>query len=154
MQILGLEIGGSWTRAMPLSLQSTKNAESSLTVSFSHILFIQMREETFKGRCYDHNFWQNLSFFSKTNVMITIFGDFCQFSAKKCRFSQKPILCYLYIFWKTSVSLRKKTNICRHIFGENIFKIITTVPGIRASIGSSKNYFLESEIFLLNTLSL
>jgi hypothetical protein len=45
-------------------------------------------------------------------VMITIFCDFCQFSAKK-----------LALFWV------KDANFFAIFFGENIFKIITSVPG-------------------------
>jgi hypothetical protein len=60
---------------------------------------------TTRGRCYDHNFLRflpifgekKLAFFSKTNVMITIFA-------------------------KTSSSLSKNANIFARFFVENIFK--------------------------------
>jgi hypothetical protein len=62
--------------------------------------------------------------------MIIIFGDFCQFSAKKLAFFSQN-LCYDQIFFtKTSSSLSKNANIFAKFFGENIFKIITSVPGV------------------------
>jgi hypothetical protein len=63
-----------------------------------------------RGRCYEHNFLRfstifgkKLAFFSKTNVMIKILHD-------------------LALFWV------KNANIYAKFFGENIFKIITSVP--------------------------
>jgi hypothetical protein len=63
------------------------------------------------GRCYDHNFCdfclflaKKLAFFSKTNVIITIFP-------------------------KTSSSLAQNANFFAKCFGENILKIITSVLG-------------------------
>jgi hypothetical protein len=61
------------------------------------------------------------------DVMIAIFGDFCQFSAKKMGvFSQKPML-------RSSVCKnlqqfeQKKRRFFREIFlGENILKVITS----------------------------
>jgi hypothetical protein len=47
------------------------------------------------------------------DVMITIFGDFCQFSAKKWLFSQKRML--LSIFSKISSSLSNKRQYFRQI---------------------------------------
>jgi hypothetical protein len=58
--------------------------------------------------------------------MITIFCDFCQFSAKKMAFSQNQ--CYDEIFATTSSSSRKNANIFGKSFGENISKIILSVP--------------------------
>jgi hypothetical protein len=58
------------------------------------------------------------------DVMLTILGDFCQFSAKKWRFFQKK--CYYKFFTKTSSSVIKNANFCAKFFGENIFKIITS----------------------------
>jgi hypothetical protein len=54
------------------------------------------------------------------DVMITIFCDFRQFSAKYWRFSQKPML------WHNLALFRVKNA---NFFAENILKIITPVPG-------------------------
>jgi hypothetical protein len=60
----------------------------------------------------------------RVDVVITIFCDFCQISAKNWRFSQ----CYELIFSKTSSSLSKKRQYFRQFFfGESILKIITSV---------------------------
>jgi hypothetical protein len=63
------------------------------------------------GRCYDHNFLrfltifgEKVAFFSKTNVMINILHK-------------------LALFWV------KNANFFAEFFGENILKIITSVPG-------------------------
>jgi hypothetical protein len=53
-------------------------------------------------------FGEKMAFFSKTNVMITNFA-------------------------KTSSSLSKKRHLFAKFFGENILKIITSVPGRPAS---------------------
>jgi hypothetical protein len=73
------------------------------------------------------NFW---AIFSQTHqgsmyVMIAIFCDFRQFSAKKCCFLNQ---CYDSNYAKTSSFDQK----CQ-FFGENIFKIITSVPGCPVS---------------------
>jgi hypothetical protein len=53
---------------------------------------------------------------SGVDVIFTIFGDFCQFSAKiNWRFTQKLMI--RSFFFKTSSSLSKK----RQFFGKNIF---------------------------------
>jgi hypothetical protein len=59
--------------------------------------------------------------------MITIFCDFCQFSAKKLAFFSKSNVMIknlhnLALFWV------KNANIFANVFGENILKIITSVP--------------------------
>jgi hypothetical protein len=63
-----------------------------------------------RGRCYDHDFLQFLTIFGdkigvflKTNVMINFIQNLALFSVKKRQFFAK-------------------------FFGENIFKIITSVP--------------------------
>jgi hypothetical protein len=63
-----------------------------------------------RGRCYDHNFLrffsifgEKLAFFSKINVMIKILHN-------------------LALFWV------KNVNFFAKFFGENILKIITSVP--------------------------
>jgi hypothetical protein len=65
-----------------------------------------------RGRCYDHNFLRFLTIFgekngvfSKTNVMIKLLHNLALFQVKNANFFAK-------------------------IFGENILKIITSVPGI------------------------
>jgi hypothetical protein len=59
--------------------------------------------------------------------MITIFGDFRQFPAKKLAFFLKK-QCYNHFFAKTIIRA-KSANIFAKIFGENILTIITSVPG-------------------------
>jgi hypothetical protein len=64
-----------------------------------------------------------------TDVMITIFCDFCQFSAKKLAFFSKTnvmikFLNNLALFWV------KNANFFAEFFSENIFKIMTSVPEI------------------------
>jgi hypothetical protein len=53
------------------------------------------------------------------DVMITIFCDFCHFSAKKLAFFSK-INVMITIFAKTSSSLCKNANIFAKFFGEYI----------------------------------
>jgi hypothetical protein len=55
---------------------------------------------------------------SGVDVIITIFYDFCQFSAKKMAFFSKSNVCSDQIFAKISCSLSKKTP----IFSAKIFK--------------------------------
>jgi hypothetical protein len=67
--------------------------------------------------------------------MITIFCDFCLFSAKKLAFFSKTNV-MITIFPKTISSLSKKRQFfAAKFFGENILKIITSVPG------DGKNWF-------------
>jgi hypothetical protein len=68
-----------------------------------------------------HSVWPGV------DVMITIFCDFLQFSAKKLAVFSKTnvmikILHNLALFWV------KNANFFAEIFGENILKIITSVP--------------------------
>jgi hypothetical protein len=85
-----------------------------------------------RGRCYDHNFLrfltifgEKLAFFLKTNVMIKISH-------------------ILTLFWV------KNANFFAEIFGENIFKIITTVPDW-AKIHRNRSPFLVSSVTKLVT---
>jgi hypothetical protein len=64
---------------------------------------------------------------SGVDVMITIFCDFYQFSAKKLAFFLKTNVT-ITIFAKTSFVLSQNAIIFAKFFGENIFKIITSVP--------------------------
>jgi hypothetical protein len=57
------------------------------------------------------------------DVMITIFCDFCQFSAKNWRFPQK-----LAVVWA------KNANIFVKFFAENIYIIKTSFPGIHSHL--------------------
>jgi hypothetical protein len=64
--------------------------------------------------------WRKQLFDSpRVDVMITIFCDFCQFSAKQFAFFSKT-KCYDQIFAKSSSSLSKIANIFANFFGENI----------------------------------
>jgi hypothetical protein len=62
------------------------------------------------------------------DVMMTIFCDFCRFSAKNLAFFSKTNVMIKFLP-KSSNSLSKKANIFAKNFGENILKIITSVPG-------------------------
>jgi hypothetical protein len=77
-------------------------------IFYGHLVYLT---SAFWGRCYDHNFLQffpifgkKLAFFLNTNIMIKLFQNFALFSVKNENFFAK-------------------------FFGENIFKIITSVPG-------------------------
>jgi hypothetical protein len=72
--------------------------------------------------------------------MITIFCEFRQFSAKKWRFSQKPMLWSQFcIIW---LCFESKTPIFfAKFFGENILKIITSVPAVDVMIATYFSYF-------------
>jgi hypothetical protein len=59
--------------------------------------------------------------------MITIFKDFCQFSAKKLAFFLKNRCC-AQILAKTGSSLSKNGKFCANFFGENILKAISSLP--------------------------
>jgi hypothetical protein len=61
------------------------------------------------------------------DVMIAIFCDFCRFSAEKTGVFLKN-QCYDQIFARTSTSFSKNASFLTNLFGENIFKIITSVP--------------------------
>jgi hypothetical protein len=54
------------------------------------------------------------------DVMIIIFGVFCQFSAKKLAFFSKTNV-MITIFAKTSISLSKKRQFFRQIFRRKYF---------------------------------
>jgi hypothetical protein len=53
------------------------------------------------------------------NVMITIFCDFCKFSAKNGVFLKNP--CYVQIFARTGSSLSQKCQYFRQIFWRKYF---------------------------------
>jgi hypothetical protein len=59
--------------------------------------------------------------------MNTIFGDFCRLSAEKNQ-------CYDQIFGKVATVRAKNADIFAKFFGKNIFKIITSVPGVDVMI--------------------
>jgi hypothetical protein len=67
---------------------------------------------------------------------ITIFCDFCQFPAKKLAFFSKTNV-MIKFSQKLAVARAKNANIFAKFFGENIFKIKTSIPG---------NKFLLSEL--------
>jgi Mn2+/Fe2+ NRAMP family transporter len=58
--------------------------------------------------------------------MITIFRDFCQFSAKTLAFFLKTNVMIIFLQTLAAVLGRKK----RQFLCENILKIITSVPGM------------------------
>jgi hypothetical protein len=60
--------------------------------------------------------------------MITIFGNFFQFSAEKIGVFLK-YQCYDQLFFKFSFVLSQKRQVFAQFFGENILKLITSVPG-------------------------
>jgi hypothetical protein len=67
---------------------------------------------TTRGRCYDHNFLRFLTIFGEK------IGVFLKYQ------------CYDQKFSKFSLVLSQKRQFFSEIFGENILKIITSVPGI------------------------
>jgi hypothetical protein len=85
---------------------------------------------------------------SGVDVKIAIFCDFCQFSAEKNRvflINQ----CYDLIFAKISRSLSKRAQ----IFGENILKIITPVPGKNCCPKIAQNGILLNGNYLSKNFS-
>jgi hypothetical protein len=62
------------------------------------------------------------------DVMIRIFCDFSRFSAKKLAFFLGKYQCYDQPFSKFSFVLSQNAYFFAKFFGENIFKIITSVP--------------------------
>jgi hypothetical protein len=54
------------------------------------------------------------------DVMITILGDFCKFSAKKLAFFSKTNVMIKFLQNLAVCSLSKKCNILAKCFGENI----------------------------------
>jgi hypothetical protein len=73
-----------------------------------------------------HEIFQNFSFFSSVeqssgvDVMVTVFSDFCQFSAKKIGVSLRN-QCYDQFISKTGCSLSKK----RQLFLTNVLAKIS-----------------------------
>jgi hypothetical protein len=61
------------------------------------------------------------------DVMITIFCDFRQFSVKKLAFFSKTNV-MINFFQKLALFRVKNAKLFVKFFGENIFKIITSVP--------------------------
>jgi hypothetical protein len=66
---------------------------------------------------------------SGVDVMITIFCDFCQFSAKKLSFFSKTNV-VINILHNLALFRVKNANFFAEFFGENILKIITSVPEV------------------------
>jgi hypothetical protein len=65
---------------------------------------------------------------SGVDEIITIICDFYPFWSKKlASFSKTNVM--ITIFAKTSFVLRQKRHFFANFFGENILKIITSVPG-------------------------
>jgi hypothetical protein len=60
--------------------------------------------------------------------MITIFFDFCQFSAKKLAFFSKTNVMIKFLHNLALIRV-KNGNFYAKFLGENILKIITSVPG-------------------------
>jgi hypothetical protein len=89
---------------------------------------IVARRKKISTRASLHTFFSCQLFRAGVDVMITIFSDFCKFSAKNLAlFSKTNVM--ITIFAKTSSSLSKIANIFAKFYGEHIFKIITSVPG-------------------------
>jgi hypothetical protein len=62
--------------------------------------------------------------------MAIIFCDFCQFWAKKMAFFSKANLMIKFLH-KLAVARAKTADFFANFFRENIFKVITSVPGVR-----------------------
>jgi hypothetical protein len=74
---------------------------------------------------------------SGVDVMITIFCDFLPiYGEKNGVFSKTNVM--IKVLQKSSSSLRKNINIFAKFFGENIFKIITSVPGLFLESGHQR----------------
>jgi hypothetical protein len=67
--------------------------------------------------------------------MIIILVDFCQFSGRKLAFFSKTNV-MINFFKKLAVVGTKNANIFTKFFSENIFKIITSLPGTSPTIAS------------------
>jgi hypothetical protein len=87
--------------------------------------------------------WVGLHFgrFFGADVMITIFCDFCQLLAKKLALLKNQ--CYDQFFQKLAVVWAKNANYFANFFGENNFKIITSVPGHPESLRGKRKTFLK-----------
>jgi hypothetical protein len=68
------------------------------------------------------------------DVVITIFGNFSQFSAKKLAFFLNTNV-MINFFHNLALFRVKNANFFAQFFGENILKIITPVPGSRHQRG-------------------
>jgi hypothetical protein len=75
-----------------------------------------------RGRCYDHNFGEKIGVFLKNQ-------------------------CYDQMFAKFSFVLSQKRQFFAEFFGENISKIITSVPGLRLDTRPGTNDYLCWENF-------
>jgi hypothetical protein len=76
------------------------------------------------------------------DVMITIFGDFSQFSAKKLVFFLNTNV-MINFFQNLALFWVKNANFFAKIFGENISKIITSVPGYPWNCASMQNNLIH-----------
>jgi hypothetical protein len=84
-------------------------------------------------------FFANLSGRPGVDVMITIFCDFRQFSAKKWRFSQKSILCPKFLINLTLLRDKNANIFAKIFFAKIFFKILTSALGIGAYQALSKS---------------
>jgi hypothetical protein len=84
------------------------------------------------GKRYNHidglRFGRFFTKYSRVDVMITIFCGFRQLSAKKLAFFSKTNV-IINFFPNLSLFIESKRPFCRRFLGENIKKIITSVPG-------------------------
>jgi hypothetical protein len=100
-------------------------------------------------------FVQNGKIFTQSgvDVMITIFCDFRQFSAKKLAFFSKPnvmikFLHYLALFWV------KNANYFAKIFGENIFKNHNIGPWSHwIDVSPAKPFSLQKAFIVASSLN-
>jgi hypothetical protein len=83
---------------------------------------------------------------SGVDIMITIFCDFSQFSAKKMAFFINTNV-RINFFQNLALFRVKNANFFSKFFGENIYKIITSVPGHPAPLSNAirkRNSYIES----------
>jgi hypothetical protein len=78
--------------------------------------------------------------------MITIFCDFWQFSAKKLEFFSKTTVMIIF-FQNLALFWAQNANFFAEIFGKNILKIISSVPGHPARNFFSWGWALRFEVF-------
>jgi hypothetical protein len=79
-------------------------------------------------------------------VMIIIFRDLCQDSAKKFAFFSKTSVVINFL-QKLAVVRAKNAKIFAKFFGENILKIMTSVPGWKLCKSSSQKKNAEAHFF-------
>jgi hypothetical protein len=90
----------------------------------------RVKNANFFAEFFGENILKIITSVPGVEVMITIFCDFCQFSAKKLAFFLNTNV-MINFFQNLALFRVKNANYFAEFFGENIFRIITSVPGHR-----------------------